>query len=67
MKVYDLVIFDRNEVSNLLSDAEPHDDWKKWVGIILAIENEDFCRVAWHDGCIRQEFIENLEVINEKR
>jgi hypothetical protein len=61
----DLVRFDREVVSDLLEPGV--DDWENWVGIIIQIENEDFCKVAWHDGIIRQEFIENLEVINEKR
>jgi hypothetical protein len=61
----DLVRFDREVVSDLLEPGV--DDWENWVGIIIQIENEDFCKVAWHDGIIRQEFIENLEVINEER
>ena len=65
MKRCDLVRFDREVVSDLLEPGV--DDWENWVGIIIQIENEDFCKVAWHDGIIRQEFIENLEVINEKR
>ena len=65
MRKSDLVRFDREVVSDLLEPGV--DDWENWVGIIIQIENEDFCKVAWHDGIIRQEFIENLEVINEKR
>ena len=65
MRRCDLVRFDREVVSNLLEPGV--DDWENWVGIIIQIENKDFCKVAWHDGIIRQEFIENLEVINEKR
>lgn len=65
MRRCDLVRFDREVVSDLLEPGV--DDWENWVGIIIQIENEDFCKVAWHDGIIRQEFIENLEVINEKR
>lgn len=65
MKKNDLVRFDREVVSDLLEPGI--DDWENWVGIIIQIENEDFCKVAWHDGIIRQEFIENLEVINEER
>ena len=65
MRRCDLVRFDREVVSDLVEPGV--DDWENWVGIIIQIENEDFCKVAWHDGIIRQEFIENLEVINEKR
>ena len=65
MKKGDLVRFERSVVSELLADGT--DDWENWVGIIIQIQDEDFCKVAWHDGIIRQEFIENLEVINEKR
>ena len=61
----DLVRFDRAVVSDLLEDGV--DDWENWVGIIIEIQDEDFCKVAWHDGIIRQEFIENLEIINECR
>ena len=67
MQVGDLVRFDREEVSGLLADEEPHDDWKQWVGIILSIEEEDFCRVRWHDGVTRQEYCDNLEVVSEYR
>ena len=62
MRRCDLVRFDREVVSDLLDPGV--DDWENWVGIIIQIENEDFCKVAWHDGIIRQEFIENLEVVN---
>ena len=65
MRRCDLVRFDREVVSDLLEPGV--DDWENWVGIIIQIENEDFCKVAWHDGIIRQEFIENLEVINANR
>ena len=65
MKKGDLVRFERNVVSELLADDT--DNWQEWVGIIIQIQDEDFCKVAWHDGIIRQEFIENLEVINEER
>jgi len=58
----DLVRFDREVVSDLLEPGI--DDWENWIGIIIQIENEEFCKVAWHDGIIRQEFIENLEVVN---
>ena len=61
----DLVRFNREVVSDLLEDGV--DDWENWVGIIIEIQDEDFCKVAWHDGIIRQEFIENLEVISEIR
>jgi hypothetical protein len=30
----------------------------------VEIQDEDFCKVAWHDGIIRQEFIEQLEVVS---
>ena len=65
MRKCDLVRFDREIVSDLLDPGV--DGWENWVGIIIQIENEDFCKVAWHDGIIRQEFIENLEVINADR
>ncbi len=65
MRKCDLVRFDREIVSDLLDPGV--DDWENWVGIIIQIENEDFCKVAWHDGIIRQEFIENLEVLNADR
>ena len=48
----------------MLADEEPNNDWLRWIGMILVIENEDFCQVIWHDGRMRQEFIENLEVIS---
>ena len=63
MRKGDLVRFDKEIVSHLLEDNV--DDWENWVGIIVQIESEDFCKVAWHDGIIRQEFIENLEAINK--
>ena len=62
MKKGDLVRFDRVIVSELLADGV--DDWENWLGIIIQIQDEDFCKVAWHDGIIRQEFLEQLEVIN---
>ena len=63
MKKGDLVRFDKEIVSHLLDDGV--DDWENWVGIIIQIQDEDFCKVAWHDGIIRQEFLEQLEVINK--
>ena len=65
MKKGDLVRFDRDIVSELLADDT--DNWQDWVGVIIQIQDEDFCKVAWHDGIIRQEFLEQLEVINECR
>ena len=65
MRKGDLVRFDRVVVSELLDDGV--DDWENWVGIIIQIQDEDFCKVAWHDGIIRQEFLEQLEVINADR
>ncbi len=65
MKKGDLVRFNRVVVSELLADDT--DNWQDWVGIIIQIQDEDFCKVAWHDGIIRQEFLEQLEVINECR
>ena len=65
MKKGDLVRFDRVIVSELLADGV--DDWENWLGIIIQIQDEDFCKVAWHDGIIRQEFLEQLEVINADR
>ena len=65
MKKGDLVRFEQKIVSELLADGT--DDWENWVGISIQIQDEDFCKVAWRDGIIRQEFLEQLEVINEKR
>jgi hypothetical protein len=65
VKKGDLVRFNRVVVSELLADDT--DNWQDWVGIIIQIQDEDFCKVAWHDGIIRQEFLEQLEVINECR
>jgi len=65
VKKGDLVRFDKIIVSELLADGV--DDWENWVGIIIQIQDEDFCKVAWHDGIIRQEFLEQLEVINADR
>ena len=65
MKKGDLVRFERRVVSELLADDT--DNWQEWVGIIIQIQDEDFCKVAWHDGIIRQEFLEQLEVISENR
>ena len=65
MKKGDLVRFEQKIVSELLADGT--DDWENWVGIIIQIQDEDFCKVAWHDGIIRQEFLEQLEVINAGR
>ena len=62
MKKGDLVIFEKKTVSQLL--AEDTNDWQDWVGIIVEIQDEDFCKVAWHDGIIRQEFLEQLEIIS---
>ena len=63
MKKGDLVIFEKKTVSQLL--AEDTDGWQDWVGIIVEIQDEDFCKVAWHDGIIRQEFIKQLEVVSK--
>ena len=65
MKKGNLVRFNRDIVSELLADDT--DDWQDWVGIIIQIQDEDFCKVAWHDGIIRQEFLEQLEVISADR
>ena len=65
MRKGDLVRFNRGVVSELLADDT--DNWQDWVGVIIQIQDEDFCKVAWHDGIIRQEFLEQLEVINESR
>ncbi len=65
MKKGNLVRFNRDIVSELLADDT--DDWQNWVGIIIQIQDEDFCKVAWHDGIIRQEFLEQLEVISADR
>ena len=65
MKKGDLVRFNRVIVSELLADDT--DNWQDWVGVIINIQDEDFCKVAWHDGIIRQEFLEQLEVISADR
>jgi len=65
MRKGDLVRFNRGVVSELLADDT--DNWQDWVGVIIQIQDEDFCKVAWHDGIIRQEFLEQLEVINANR
>ena len=65
MRKGDLVRFNRDVVSELLADDT--DNWQDWVGVIIQIQDEDFCKVAWHDGIIRQEFLEQLEVINANR
>ena len=62
MRKGDLVRFDKEIVSQLIDAGV--DDWENWVGIIIQIQDEDFCKVAWHDGIIRQEFLEQLEVVN---
>ena len=62
MKKGDLVRFNKSIVSELLADDT--DNWQDWVGIIVEIQDEDFCKVAWHDGIIRQEFIDQLEVVS---
>ena len=63
MKKGDLVRFNKVIVSELLADDT--DNWQDWVGVIIQIQDEDFCKVAWHDGIIRQEFIEQLEVVSK--
>ena len=63
MKKGDLVRFNREIVSELLADDT--DNWQDWVGVIILVQDEDFCKVAWHDGIIRQEFIEQLEVVSK--
>ncbi len=63
MRKGDLVRFNRKIVSELLADDT--DNWQDWVGVIIQIQDEDFCKVAWHDGIIRQEFIEQLEVVSK--
>ena len=63
MKKGDLVRFNKAIVSELLADDT--DNWQDWVGVIIQIQDEDFCKVAWHDGIIRQEFIEQLEVVSK--
>jgi hypothetical protein len=63
VKKGELVRFNREVVSQLLDAGV--DNWENWVGIIIQIQDEDFCKVAWHDGIIRQEFLEQLEVINK--
>ena len=63
MRKGDLVRFNRGVVSELLADDT--DNWQDWVGVIIQIQDEDFCKVAWHDGIIRQEFLEQLEVVSE--
>ena len=63
MRKGDLVRFNRGVVSELLPDDT--DNWQDWIGVIIQIQDEDFCKVAWHDGIIRQEFLEQLEVVSE--
>jgi len=63
VKKGDLVRFNREIVSELLADDT--DNWQDWVGVIILVQDEDFCKVAWHDGIIRQEFIEQLEVVSK--
>ena len=63
MRKGDLVRFNRGVVSELLADDT--DNWQDWVGVIIQIQDEDFCKVAWHDGIIRQEFLDQLEVVSE--
>ena len=58
MKKGDLVRFEKNTVSQLIEPGV--DDWENWVGIIIQIQDKDFCKVAWHDGIIRQEFLKFL-------
>ena len=65
MRKGDLVRFNRGVVSELLADDT--DNWQDWIGVIIQIQDADFCKVAWHDGIIRQEFLEQLEVINANR
>jgi hypothetical protein len=65
VKKGDLVRFDKLVVSELLDDNV--DDWESWVGVILYMQGEDFCKVSWQDGVIRQEFVDQLEVLNESR
>ena len=65
MKSADLVRFDRMIVEALLADTAEEDDWRDWMGLILFVEDDVHCQVAWSDGVIRQEFIDNLEVISE--
>ena len=64
MKANDLVRFDRMIVEALLSDSPDEDNWRDWMGLVLFVEDSDFCQVVWSDGVIRQEFIDNLEVIS---
>ncbi len=64
----DLVRFDKAVVSQFLSEPAPFlKDWTEWIGIVTKIENETFCFVTWHDGHVRHEFIDYLEVVSESR
>jgi hypothetical protein len=65
MKKGDLVRFNKIVVSELLDDNV--DNWENWIGIVLYMQDEDFCKVSWQDGVERQEFVDQLEVINESR
>jgi hypothetical protein len=65
MKQGDLVRFERKIVGELLDDET--DNWKDWIGVVIRVQCEDYCKVQWHDGRIRREFIEYLEVLNETR
>ena len=65
MKANDLVRFDRMIVEALLADGVDEDNWRDWMGLVLFVEDTVYCQVVWSDGVIRQEFIDNLEVISE--
>jgi len=62
VKKGDLVRFDKVIVSELLDEGV--DNWENWVGIVLYMQDADFCKVAWQDGVTRQEFVEQLEIIS---
>ena len=47
MKKGDLVRFNKIVVSELLDDNV--DNWENWIGIILYMQDEDFCKVSWQD------------------
>ena len=61
IKVGDLVIFNKHVVSELLE--EDAFDWKTWVGIVFRMHDSEDCSVIWHDGIIRREFCDYLEVV----
>ena len=68
MKVGDLVRFTTEAATTFLGDGSKSSEyWLEWIGIVVQIENALFCKVCWHFGKVKKEFIVNLEVISESR